>query len=76
MANENTKLYKERSKLLHDARIKKMRVLTRPKGPYTINQVTPHGAIELIGNGGQNFLINGQRLKHYFGGTTKEIVKK
>ncbi|KAA3487199.1 reverse transcriptase [Gossypium australe] len=86
MSYENTKLYKERSKLWHDARIKKTRVLTRPKGtaklksrwtgPYIINQVTPHGIIELIGNGEQTFLVNDQRVKHYFGGMTKEIVKK
>lgn len=84
MAYENTKLYKKRSKLRHDTRIKKMRVLTRPKGTpiqfkieilsqetkiemdRTIfyKSVTPHGAIGLIGNGGQNFLVNGQRVKH------------
>lgn len=41
---------------------------------YTINLVTPHGVVELIDKGGYLVLVNGQRLKHYFKGTTKVIV--
>ncbi|KAA3474377.1 Pol polyprotein [Gossypium australe] len=43
--------------------------------PYIINQVTPHVVMKLTENEGQSVLINGQRVKHYFGGTTKEVVK-
>ncbi|KAA3462066.1 hypothetical protein EPI10_028590 [Gossypium australe] len=45
-------------------------------GTYTIHQVTLNGAIELIGNEGQLVLVNGQRIKHYFGETTDTIVNK
>lgn len=95
MTYENAKLYKERSKLQHNARIKKWEFLLgwmvllynsrlklfleklklRWTGSYIINKVTPYGAIELVGNGGQYFLVNGQRVKHYFRGTTKEVVE-
>ncbi|MBA0854832.1 hypothetical protein Goshw_005738, partial [Gossypium schwendimanii] len=44
------------------------------EGLYTIHQVTPHEAIELIRKGGQLFLVNGQRIKHYFRGTKNTVV--
>nr|XP_016491551.1 PREDICTED: uncharacterized protein LOC107811183 [Nicotiana tabacum] len=37
-------------------------------GPFEIVGVTPHGAIELhILDGERTFLVNGQRVKHYYG---------
>ncbi|KAA3483245.1 reverse transcriptase [Gossypium australe] len=87
MAYENTKMYKERSRIRHNAKIKKREfVLGKKIGiilgkfksrwtcPYTIHQVTPHGTIELIRKEVQNFLVNGQRVKHYFGGIINSII--
>ena len=38
-------------------------------GPFTILQVYPHGAVLLKGeNPSRAFKVNGQRLKHYWGG--------
>ncbi|KAA3462084.1 protein NYNRIN-like [Gossypium australe] len=53
----------------------KLKLKSRWIGPYIINQVTPHGAIELIGNGGQPFLVNDQRVKHYFSRASKEVIE-
>ncbi|XP_059315786.1 uncharacterized protein LOC132066498 [Lycium ferocissimum] len=36
-------------------------------GPFEVTQVFPHGAIELIGPDGEQFKVNGERVKHYFG---------
>ena len=38
-------------------------------GPFLVHQVFPHGAMEIFKeNEGTIFKVNGQRLKHYFGG--------
>ena len=37
-------------------------------GPYVITQVFPYGAIEIEDENKGRFKINGQRLKHYYGG--------
>nr|GEV53317.1 putative reverse transcriptase domain-containing protein [Tanacetum cinerariifolium] len=37
-------------------------------GPFTITQVFSYGTIELSQPDGQNFKVNGHRVKHYFGG--------
>ncbi|GKD59450.1 hypothetical protein Tco_1296959, partial [Tanacetum coccineum] len=57
-AYENSLIYKEKTKRIHDAKIKN-RVL---------NVVFPYGTVELSQNSGTNFKVNGHRLKHYFGG--------
>ncbi|GKF11358.1 hypothetical protein Tco_0049284 [Tanacetum coccineum] len=41
---------------------------SRWSGPFTIFQVFPYGTVELSQNSGQNFKVNGHRLKHSFGG--------
>ena len=33
---------------------------------------TPFGAVTIIGQDGNEFKVNGQRLKHYFGGNVNE----
>lgn len=62
--------------MLFNSRLKLFpgKLKSRWTGPYTINQVTPHGAKEIIGKGGHFFLVNEQRVKHYFGGTIKEVI--
>ncbi|KAL8091703.1 hypothetical protein AgCh_034097 [Apium graveolens] len=50
---------------------------SRWSGPFIIKIVFPHGAVEIFENNpGQAFKVNGQRLKHYYGGTVNRDVKK
>nr|GEV50393.1 reverse transcriptase domain-containing protein [Tanacetum cinerariifolium] len=93
-AYENSLIYKEKTKKLHDSKIKNhifnvgYRVLlfnshlkifsgklkTRWSGPFTITRVFPYGAVELSQPDGQNFKVNGHRVKHYFGGDVPQLV--
>nr|GEW04417.1 reverse transcriptase domain-containing protein [Tanacetum cinerariifolium] len=41
---------------------------TRWFEPFTITHVFPYGTIKLSQPNGQNFKVNGHRVKHYFGG--------
>ena len=43
-------------------------------GPYLVNQLFPHGAVELETKEGVRFKVNGQRIKIYFGHA--ELVNK
>ncbi|XP_015162557.1 uncharacterized protein [Solanum tuberosum] len=52
---ENAKLYKEKIKRWHDKHI------------VTLVRMTQHGAVELRGETDLTLLVNGQRVKHYFG---------
>ncbi|XP_070034877.1 uncharacterized protein [Nicotiana tomentosiformis] len=57
---ENAKLYKEKTKKM---------LKSRWSGPFEVVRVTTYGAIELRAlNGERKFLVNGQRVKHYWGG--------
>nr|GEV60284.1 reverse transcriptase domain-containing protein [Tanacetum cinerariifolium] len=56
-AYENSVIYKERTKKLHDSKIKNR-----------IFNVFSYGTIELSQPNGPNFKVNGHRVKHYFGG--------
>ncbi|XP_073120612.1 uncharacterized protein [Henckelia pumila] len=40
---------------------------SRWSGPFLVETVYPHGAIELRCTDGRVFKVNGQRVKHYFG---------
>ncbi|GJZ15111.1 reverse transcriptase domain-containing protein, partial [Tanacetum coccineum] len=64
-AYENSLIYKERTKKLHDSKIKN-RIFN--VGPFTITKVFPYGTIELSQPDGPNFKVNGHRVKYYFGG--------
>ncbi|XP_049394523.1 uncharacterized protein LOC125860782 [Solanum stenotomum] len=57
-AYENAKLYKEKTK-------RKLRL--KWSGPFEVVRMTQYGVDELKGKTGLTFLINGQRVKHYFG---------
>ncbi|GJY75542.1 reverse transcriptase domain-containing protein [Tanacetum coccineum] len=65
-AYENSLIYKEKTKRIHDAKIKNHK--SRWSGPFTIVQVFPYGTVELSQNSGPNFKVNGHRLKYYFEG--------
>ncbi|XP_022871449.1 uncharacterized protein LOC111390618 [Olea europaea var. sylvestris] len=54
-AYEISKLYKERTKKWWS-------------GPYTVTKVLPYGAIQVSHETKGIFTVNGQRLKHYWGG--------
>nr|GEV32749.1 reverse transcriptase domain-containing protein [Tanacetum cinerariifolium] len=41
---------------------------TRWSGPFTITRVFSYGTVELSQPEGPNFMVNGHRVKHYFGG--------
>ena len=44
-------------------------------GPVTVTSITPYGAIRVQTKNGQEFKVNGQRLKHYLDEQiAKEIV--
>ncbi|GKF97303.1 reverse transcriptase domain-containing protein, partial [Tanacetum coccineum] len=80
-AYENSLIYKERTKKLHDSKIKNRifnsrlkifsgKLKTRWSGPFTITEVFPYGTTKLSHTDGSNFKVNCHRLKHYFGGDT------
>nr|GEZ69232.1 reverse transcriptase domain-containing protein [Tanacetum cinerariifolium] len=47
---------------------------TRWSRPFTIIKFFPYGTIELSQPDGPNFKVNGQRVKHYFGGDVPQLV--
>ena len=56
--------------LLFNSRLKLFpgKLKSRWSGPFTISSVFPHGAVELQDDpSGRKFLVNGQRIKHYWG---------
>ncbi|XP_060190729.1 uncharacterized protein LOC132620007 [Lycium barbarum] len=88
---EIAKMYKERTKRIHDRRIQSRDFEPRQLvflynsrlkifggkfkskwfGPFEVVRVTAHGAVELKRpNSDETFLVNGQRVKHYYGETT------
>nr|GEW98486.1 reverse transcriptase domain-containing protein [Tanacetum cinerariifolium] len=88
-AYENSLVYKEKTKKIHDSKIKnrifnvllfncRLKILsrklkTRWSGPFTITKVFPYGTIELSQLDGPNFKMNGHRVKHYFGGDVPQL---
>ncbi|KAL5558957.1 hypothetical protein UlMin_035168 [Ulmus minor] len=56
--------------LLFNSRLKLFpgKLRSRWSGPFTVNKVLPSGAIEVTHPSKGTFTVNGQRLKHYFGG--------
>ncbi|XP_073014533.1 uncharacterized protein [Primulina eburnea] len=46
---------------------------SRWSGPFTVEKVYPHGAIELKCKNGETFKVNGQRVKHYFGNEVRHM---
>nr|GEZ16924.1 reverse transcriptase domain-containing protein [Tanacetum cinerariifolium] len=64
-AYENSLIYKERTKKLHDEKIKNCIFNV---GPFTIAKIYPYGNANLVHPDGSNFKVNCHRLKHYHGG--------
>ena len=66
-AGEQVLLYNSRLKLFPG------KLKSRRSGPYTVVTSTPFGAVTLKAEFGSEFKLNGQRLKHYLGGSIKEV---
>nr|GEU47527.1 reverse transcriptase domain-containing protein [Tanacetum cinerariifolium] len=62
--------------LLFNSRLKIFsgKLKTHWSGPFTITKVFPYGTIELSQPDGPNFMVNGHRVKHYFGGDVPQLV--
>ena len=60
--------------LLFNSRLKLSlgKLKSRWSGPYTVVASTPFGVVTLKTESGGEFKVNGQRLKHYLGGSMKE----
>lgn len=87
-AYDNSRLYKERTKKIHDKIIQRRdfqvgdkvllfnsrlrlfpgKLKSRWSGPFTVTEVKFHGAVEIMGQDGAKFKVNGQRLKLYVDG--------
>ena len=61
--------------LLYNSRLKLFlgKLKSRWSGPYTVVTSTPFGAVRLKTDFGSEFKVNGQRLKHYLGGSMNEV---
>ncbi|GJZ58676.1 reverse transcriptase domain-containing protein [Tanacetum coccineum] len=77
-AYENSLIYKEKTKKIHDSKIKNRifsrKLKTRWIRPFTVAQVFPYGTVKLSQTEGPNFKVNGHRLKHYFRGDIPPMV--
>ena len=60
--------------LLYNSRLKTFlgKLKSRWSSPYTVVAVTPFGVVTLKTNSGDEFKVNGQRLKRYLGGRPNE----
>ena len=87
-AYDNSRLYKERTKRMHDKMIHRRdiqvgdkvllfnsrlrlfpgKLKSRWSGPFTVTDIKFHGAVEIMGQDGTKFKVNGQRLKLYVDG--------
>ena len=61
--------------LLYNSRLKLFlgKLKLRWSGPYIVVTITPFGAITLKAESGSEFKVNGQRLKHYLGGSINVV---
>ena len=60
--------------LLYNSKLKLFtrKLKSRWSGPYTVVASTPFGVVTLKTGSRGEFKVNGQRLKHYLGGSMKE----
>ena len=61
--------------LLYNSRLKLFprKLKSKWSGPYTVVASTPFGAVTLKDESESEFKVNGQRLKHYLGGSINEV---
>ena len=55
--------------LLFNSRLKLFpsKLKSKWSGPFTVKEISPHGAIVLYDKNGGHFMVNGHRVKHYEG---------
>ena len=60
--------------LLYNSRLRLFpgKLKSRWSGPYTVIEITTFGVVTLRIDSGNQFKVNGQRLKHYLGGILNE----
>ena len=60
--------------LLYNSKLKLFprKLKSRWSGPYSIVASTPFGSVTLKTNSRNEFKVNGQKLKHYLGGSINE----
>ncbi|CAN6687766.1 unnamed protein product [Malus baccata var. baccata] len=90
-AYENARLYKEKTKAFHDKMIRtksftigqkvllfnSRKLRSRWIGPFVITDVFPHGAVQVRSyKTGQEFKVNGHRLKPYYENFVEHDVEK
>ena len=66
-AREQVLLYNSKLKLFPG------KLKSRWSDPYTVLTSTPFGAITLKAESGNEFKVNGKRIKHYLGGSIQEV---
>ncbi|GJT60574.1 reverse transcriptase domain-containing protein [Tanacetum coccineum] len=70
-AYENPRLYKARTKVWHDRKLRTRKEFKQPKlrsrwlGPYVVKHQYPSGYVEVYRKDGKTFIVNGYRLKLY-----------
>ena len=66
--------FKAGEQLLYNSKLKLFpgKLKSRWSGPFTVVASTPFGAVTLKTKSGGELKVNGQRLKHYLGGSMKE----
>ncbi|XP_010484897.1 PREDICTED: uncharacterized protein LOC104763185 [Camelina sativa] len=84
-AYDNLKIYKERTKTFHEKKIQRKDLRARDKvlgklksrwsGPFEIKEIMPYGAVTLLGKDGNEFNVNGQRVKKYMANESIEVGK-
>ena len=64
--------------LLYNSRLRLFpgKLRSRWSGPFTIQKVFPHGAVEILNKNGETFKVNGQRLKPYLAHTIQASEKE
>ncbi|KAL1219446.1 putative mitochondrial protein [Cardamine amara subsp. amara] len=57
--------------LLYNSRLQLFpgKLCSRWSGPFTVKEVRPYGAVVLLNPEGKEFIVNGQRVKHYWAHT-------
>jgi len=63
--------------LLFNSRLKLFpgKLKSRWSGPFKVKTVFPHGAVEIFEDDpDKTFKVNGQRLKHYYGGPVERVA--
>ena len=60
--------------LLYNSRFRPFprKLKSRWRGPFTVIAFAPFGVVTLKIESGNEFKVNGQRLKHYIGGSLNE----